>query len=126
LEVSEAPGLLRPWNQKPAALQDDLSRRASCVGLTQLYRAAGATQWKELAGNKSGREHHVYEQEISMADYKTKIGGQDRARVATDLDYDVRDFAEQFDISPAQAKRLIDRHGNDRGMLEREARRLKK
>jgi hypothetical protein len=61
-----------------------------------------------------------------LADNKTKIGGKDRARAAVDQDYDVRDFAEKFDISPAQAKRLIERHGNDRGMLEREARKLKK
>ena len=61
-----------------------------------------------------------------MADYKTKNGGQDRASVAVDQDYDVREFADKFDISPAQAKRLIERHGNDRGMLEREARKLKK
>jgi hypothetical protein len=59
-----------------------------------------------------------------MADYKSKTGGQDRARVAADQDCDVRDFAEKFDISPAQARRLIERHGNDRGMLEREARKL--
>jgi hypothetical protein len=59
-----------------------------------------------------------------MADYKSKTGGQDRTRVAADQDYDVRDFAEKFDISPAQARRLIERHGNDRGMLEREARKL--
>jgi hypothetical protein len=63
-------------------------------------------------------------QENSMANYKTKIDGQDR-HVADD-DYDVRDFAERFDISPVQAKRLIERHGNDRGMLEREARKLNK
>jgi hypothetical protein len=61
---------------------------------------------------------------FSMADYKTRIGRQDRARTAEDQDYDVSDFAEKFDISPAQAKRLIERHGNDRGMLEREARKL--
>ncbi len=59
-----------------------------------------------------------------MADDKTKIGGQDRARVAANQDYEVRDLADKFDISPAQAKRLIERHGNDRGMLEREARKL--
>jgi hypothetical protein len=33
--------------------------------------------------------------------------------VAADQDHDVRDFAEQFDIEPAQAKRLIDRHCNE-------------
>jgi hypothetical protein len=46
--------------------------------------------------------------------------------VAANQEYEVRDFADRFDISPAQAKRLIERHGNDRGMLEREARKLKK
>jgi hypothetical protein len=59
-----------------------------------------------------------------MADDKTMTGGQDRRRVAADQDYEVRDLADKFDISPAQAKRLIERHGNDRGMLEREAKKL--
>lgn len=59
-----------------------------------------------------------------MVDDKTKTGRQDRSRVAAEQDYEVRDLAEKFDISPAQAKRLIERHGNDRGMLEREASKL--
>jgi hypothetical protein len=59
-----------------------------------------------------------------MADDKTKTGRQDRSGVAAEQDYEVRDLADKFDISPAQAKRLIERHGNDRGMLEREARKL--
>jgi transposase-like protein len=59
-----------------------------------------------------------------MADDKTKTGRQDRSRVAAEQDYEVRDLAEKFDISPAQARRLIERHGNDRGTLEREARKL--
>ena len=59
-----------------------------------------------------------------MADDKTKTGRQDRSRVAAEQDYEVRDLAEKFDISPAQAQRLIERHGNDRGMLEREARKV--
>jgi hypothetical protein len=60
-----------------------------------------------------------------MVDDKTKTGRQDRrSQVAAEQDYEVRDFADKFDISPAQAKRLIERHGNDRGMLEREARKL--
>jgi hypothetical protein len=58
-----------------------------------------------------------------MADDKTKTGSQDKSRVAAEQDYEVRDIADKFDISP-QAKRLIGRHGNDRGMLEREARKL--
>ena len=59
-----------------------------------------------------------------MADDKSMNGRPDRARVAANQDYEVRDFADKFDISPTQAKRLIARHGNDRGMLEREARKL--
>jgi hypothetical protein len=59
-----------------------------------------------------------------MADDKTKTGSQDGSHVAAEQEYEVRDFADKFDISPAQAKRLIERHGNDRGMLEREARKL--
>lgn len=61
-----------------------------------------------------------------MADDKSKTGKQDRIRVAGGQDYEVREFADKFDISPAEAKRLIERHGNGRGMLEREARKLKK
>ncbi|WP_394890313.1 hypothetical protein ACG873_02715 [Mesorhizobium sp. AaZ16] len=57
-----------------------------------------------------------------MADDKSKTAKQDRARVATNQDYEVREFADN--ISLAQTKRLIERHGNDRGMLEREARKL--
>jgi hypothetical protein len=64
--------------------------------------------------------------ETDMADDKTKTGREDRSRVAANQDYETRDFADKFDISPAQAKRLIERHGNDRGMLEREAKKLKK
>lgn len=59
-----------------------------------------------------------------MGDDKTKTGRQDRSQFAAEQEYEVRDFADKFDISLAQAKRLIERHGNDRGMLEREARKL--
>jgi hypothetical protein len=59
-----------------------------------------------------------------MVDDKTKTGRQDRSRVAANQDYEVREFADKFDISPSKAKRLIERYGNDRGMLEREARKL--
>lgn len=39
-----------------------------------------------------------------MADDKTKTGGQDRIRVAGGQEYEIRDFADKFDISPAEAK----------------------
>jgi hypothetical protein len=38
-----------------------------------------------------------------MADDKIKTGGQDRIRVAGGQEYEVRDFADKFDISPGEA-----------------------
>jgi hypothetical protein len=60
-----------------------------------------------------------------MADDKSNIGGQDRARVAGGQDYEVRDFAEANGISIEQAEQLIQRHGNNREELERAARQMK-
>ncbi len=60
-----------------------------------------------------------------MADDKTKIGNPDRIRVASGQEYEVRDFAERFDISPGEACDLIERFGNNRETLELEARKLK-
>jgi hypothetical protein len=54
-----------------------------------------------------------------MADDKSNVGGQDRARVAGGEDYEVRHFAEQNGISVEQAEQLIARHGNNREELER-------
>lgn len=59
-----------------------------------------------------------------MADDKSKTGGQDRSRVAGDQDYEVQHFAEANGISIEIAMDLIDRFGNDRETLEREARKL--
>jgi hypothetical protein len=61
-----------------------------------------------------------------MADDKSKIGKQDRIRVAGGQEYEIRDFADKFNISPGQAKDLIERFGTDRETLEREARNLNK
>jgi hypothetical protein len=60
-----------------------------------------------------------------MADDKSKAGNPDRIRVASGQEYEVRDFAEKFDISPGEARDLIERFGNDRETLELEARKLK-
>ncbi|RWK48117.1 DUF3606 domain-containing protein [Mesorhizobium sp.] len=49
-----------------------------------------------------------------MADDRNKTGGQDRIRVAGGQEYEVCDFVDKFDISPAEAKDLIERFGNDR------------
>lgn len=60
-----------------------------------------------------------------MADDKSNVGRQDRARVAGGEDYEVRHFAEANGISIEQAEQLIARHGNNRDELERAAQQMK-
>ena len=60
-----------------------------------------------------------------MADDKSNVGAQDRARVAAGEDYEVRHFAEANGISVEQAEQLIARHGNSREELERAAQQMK-
>jgi hypothetical protein len=59
-----------------------------------------------------------------MADDKSKTGGQDRARVAGGQDYEVQYLMQKTKVSAEQARDLIKRFGNDRDVLEREARKL--
>jgi hypothetical protein len=54
------------------------------------------------------------------------LANRDRIRVASGQEYEVRHFADKFDISPGEAKDLIERFGNDRETLELEARKLKR
>jgi hypothetical protein len=63
--------------------------------------------------------------ENEMADDKSNVGAQDRARVAGGEDYEVRYFAEQNGISVEQAQQLIKQHGNNREELERAARQMR-
>lgn len=60
-----------------------------------------------------------------MADDKSIRDGRDRARVSGSEDYEVRHFASEAGISVEQAKRLIERHGNDRDLLMAEAKKLR-
>jgi hypothetical protein len=60
-----------------------------------------------------------------MSDDKSKVGAQDRSRVAGDEDYEVRYFADKHDISMDEARDLIARHGNDREALDRAAEGMK-
>ena len=60
-----------------------------------------------------------------MADDKSKVGADDRRTVAGDDGYEVRYFAEKHGITPDQARDLINKHGNDRETLDREAEKLK-
>jgi hypothetical protein len=59
-----------------------------------------------------------------MSDDKINVGGQDRSRVASDQDYEVRHFAEANNISIEQAEQLITQHGNSRDKLEEAVRQM--
>jgi hypothetical protein len=61
---------------------------------------------------------------LNMPDDKSHIGEPDRSRVAGDQDYEVRYLAEKHGLSVEQARKLIDRFGNDREKLEAAARQL--
>jgi hypothetical protein len=52
-----------------------------------------------------------------MADDKKNTGEPDRSRVSGSEDYEIRDFAQKYGISSAEARELIRKHGNDRKAL---------
>jgi hypothetical protein len=60
-----------------------------------------------------------------MGDDKSKIGGQDRARVAGRQDHEVSYLTEKTGISAEEARALIRRYGNDRDAIEREAKKIR-
>ena len=49
-----------------------------------------------------------------MPDDKSKVGEPDRSRVAANQDYEIRHLAEQYGISSAEARKLIERFGDNR------------
>jgi hypothetical protein len=60
-----------------------------------------------------------------MPDDKSKVGEPDRSKVAADQDYEVSDFAQKYGISSDEARKLIERFGNDREKLYAAAETLK-
>ena len=60
-----------------------------------------------------------------MPDNKANIGEPDRSRVAAGERYEVQHLAELTGISTNEARELIDKFGNDRDTLEREAAKLR-
>lgn len=60
-----------------------------------------------------------------MSDDKTKVGKPDRSKVAKDQDYEVNQVAQNFGISSAEARKLIDRFGSDREKIYAAAETLK-
>ncbi|MEQ1956256.1 DUF3606 domain-containing protein [Mesorhizobium yinganensis] len=60
-----------------------------------------------------------------MADDKSKQDNRDRSQVAGDQEWEVGYVASKFGLSTDQVRELIDRFGNDRDVIEREAEKLK-
>ena len=52
-----------------------------------------------------------------MSDDKTKVGEPDRSKVAKAENYEVSYFAHEHGISTDEARKLIERFGNDRQKL---------
>ena len=60
-----------------------------------------------------------------MADNRSNRGGRDRGRVAAGQGYELGYFARKHGISRDEARRLIERVGNDRAKLNAAAEKLK-
>jgi hypothetical protein len=61
-----------------------------------------------------------------MSDNKSHVGEPDRSRVAGGEDYEIQYLAKKHGISAEQARELVNRHGNNRDVLDREASKLGK
>jgi hypothetical protein len=55
-----------------------------------------------------------------MADDKSKRGPQDRSRINTGEDYEVRYWAEKFGVSPDQLKSAVKKVGDSVEAVEKE------
>jgi hypothetical protein len=47
-----------------------------------------------------------------MADDKNKSGGQDRKRINTNEDYEVRDWSQKFGVTPDQLREAVKQVGS--------------
>ena len=61
-----------------------------------------------------------------MADDKSLVGTPDRVRVAGNEDYEVEAFARRHGMTPGEVRDMIERIGNSRDALEREAAKLRR
>jgi Protein of unknown function (DUF3606) len=48
-----------------------------------------------------------------MADDRTQSGGSDRKRINTNQDYELRDWANKFGVSPEAVKKAVAAVGDD-------------
>lgn len=53
-----------------------------------------------------------------MSDDKSKSGGQDRERISTSEDYEVRDWAKKFGVSSEELKAAVKAVGNEAAAVE--------
>jgi hypothetical protein len=58
-------------------------------------------------------------QEHPMPDDKSKSGGQDRKRINLNEDYEVRDWAKKFGVTPEQLRQAVTTVGNQAEDVER-------
>lgn len=54
-----------------------------------------------------------------MADDKSKSGGQDRKRINLNEDYEARDWAAKFGVTPEQLRQAVAKVGNQAEDVER-------
>jgi len=54
-----------------------------------------------------------------MADDKGNVGGQDRTRINTSQDYEVRDWAKRFNVTPEQLRAAVAAVGSRAEDVER-------
>ena len=54
-----------------------------------------------------------------MSDDKQKVGGQDRARINVNEDYELRDWSKKFGVSPDQLKKAVAAVGDRADAVER-------
>jgi hypothetical protein len=53
-----------------------------------------------------------------MSDDKTRTGGQDRSRISLEEDYELRDWAKKFGVTPEQLKAAVKAVGNEAAAVE--------
>lgn len=53
-----------------------------------------------------------------MSDDKSKTGGQDRQRISLSENYEVRDWAEKFGVTPEQLRAAVAAVGNQASAVE--------
>jgi hypothetical protein len=62
----------------------------------------------------------VLSQEAAMADDPSKRRSQDRSRISTSEDHEVRYWSQKFGVSPEQLKAAVRKVGNSAKAVEKE------